>query len=144
MAKVGIEVSGAGETMSMLRGMASRCKRPAGAFEQVFRAFEANEREIFEGYGGKYQDTGATMRSLTQPEATGAIREAHGGEFVFGTSIWYAKFQGTTGKGRHHDPSAIVKFTPELAFGVRKGLQDWIHPRDAAGRFVSVLEEGIL
>ena len=128
-------MTGAGATMSELRGMASRCRRPDGAFEQIFRAFEESEREIFAGYGGKYVQSGATMESLTQPDGRNAIREAVGGEFTFGSRVWYAKFQGTTGKGRHHSPSAIVQLTPGVAARVRAGLEDHIHPRNALGQF---------
>lgn len=141
MAQVGIQLKGAGSTLSVLRGMADRCRRPAGAYQQIFRAIEKNERRIFDAYAGKYVQSGATMESLTQPDAKGALREAHDGEFVFGTSVWYAKFQGTTGKGRHHDPSAIVQVTPEMAAEVRAHLQAWIHPRDKHGRFVGVIPE---
>lgn len=138
MAQAGIQLKGVGATMSELRGLAARCRRPTGAFREIFGAIEEAERRIFAEFDGKYVDTGATMRSLTEPDDDMGIREHEGDEFVFGTKVWWAKFQGTTGKGHHHDPSAIVRVDSALAAQTRQRLQDFIHPRGEGGRFVRV------
>ena len=115
MAQIGVELVGANGTMSKLREVASRAHDPEAALREIFPIFERHERELIDSYGGKYVRTGATKRSLTEPTAKGAVREVSGATFKFGSRIWYAKFQGTTGKGNHHAPSAILKLTPEMA-----------------------------
>jgi hypothetical protein len=92
----------------------------------VFRAAERAEATIFESYGGKYVDTGALRASLTEREAEGAVRELRPGEMLFGTTVYYARFQGTTGVGRHSPPSAIIKATAIEAAAAAAGLRDYI------------------
>jgi hypothetical protein len=115
MPQIGVELVGAHGTMSHLREIAGRARDPEAALRRVFPIFERAEAELFESLGGKYVRTGATRKSLTEPTAKGAVREVHGTEFVFGSKVWYAKFQGTTGPGSHRPPSAILKLTPEMA-----------------------------
>jgi hypothetical protein len=111
-----LEVVGADRAARMVRDVAKRAGMPAPGMVEMVPELEAAELELFEGYGGKYVLTGATKASLTQSDANGAIREAHGIDFIFGTSIWYAKFQGTTvgpsGVDHHGGPSAILAVPP--------------------------------
>lgn len=107
-----IIVTGAEETAVHMHQRARRAADMAPAFEEMVPALEKAELRLFDSYQGKYVLTGATKESLTQSDANGAIRAAHGERFVFGTSIWYAKFQGTTGVGSHGPPSAILAVPP--------------------------------
>lgn len=93
---------------------------------RTFRAAEDAEQSIFDSYGGKYVDTGALKASLTQREAEGALRVLTPGMLLFGTSVWYARFQGTTGQGSHGPPSAIVKASSIEAEIAALDLKDYI------------------
>ena len=115
MPQIGVELVGANTTMSDLRQIAGRARDPEAALRRVFPVFEKAELELFDHYGGKYVASGATRDSLTKPDAKGAVRTVKGTTFVFGSTIWYAKFQGTTGVGEHSPPSAILKLTSEMA-----------------------------
>lgn len=116
-----LELLGAGEVSANLRALAERVGTPEVALELEFEVLEAEEKAVFDSFGTpSYVQTGATMESLTQPDAAGAIRRIHGSELEFGTSVWYAKFQrkigGPSGKPRGRKrvgPSLILKFTPE-------------------------------
>ena len=59
---------------------------------EVLRILEQGERRHFKGLRGRYVDTGATMRSLTEPSDPNAIREVQPDELVFGTKVYYARF----------------------------------------------------
>ena len=133
MAQIGVELVGAHGTMSELRKIAQRARDPEAALREVFPIFERHERELIDSYGGKYVRTGATKRSLTEPTAKGAVRRVSGSTFTFGSTIWYAKFQGTTGKGEHHDPSAILKLTPEMAREASRAVLRYVTAESAAG-----------
>jgi hypothetical protein len=111
------EVVGAREAIANYERRARHALDPAPGMQKVFPVMEADERAIFGEYGGKYVDTGALKASLTQPEATDALREAHGEEAIFGSKVWYGIFQGTTGTGLHGPPSAILKMSDEVAHG---------------------------
>lgn len=133
MPQIGVELVGANGTMSELRKIASRARDPEAALREIFPVFEASEREIFDSYGGKYVRTGDTKRSLTESNAKGAVRSVSGDTFIFGSRIWYAKFQGTTGKGNHRAPSAILKLTPEVARAASKAVLDYVAAETDAG-----------
>jgi hypothetical protein len=94
--------------------------------DRVFRAAETEEERIFDSYGGKYVRTGLLKGSLTEHDAPGAIRVLRPGELLFGTSVWYARFQGTTGTGRHSPPSAILKASAVEAAAAAADLKDYI------------------
>jgi len=106
---VTFEIVDGAEAIAMLDGIEGRAANPAPGLAELIPELEERERALFDSYHGKYVDTGATRDSLIHTHAIGAIREVHGGQFIFGTSIWYAKFQGTTGFGSHSPPSAILK-----------------------------------
>jgi hypothetical protein len=84
----GMELIGERKVITDLAGIAVRSVHLDPAFELAFRAQERAQRAPFAG--GKLVDSGALRASLTQPSAAGAIREAHGTEAEFGTSISYA------------------------------------------------------
>jgi len=102
------DVIGAREIAAKYEARSHRALMPAPGLEAIYPELEARERELFGEYHGKYVNTGALKASLTQPEGTDALREAHGSEAVFGTKVWYAIYQGTTGVGSHGPPSAIM------------------------------------
>jgi len=108
-----ITLIGGAELEAALSRIGSRARDLRPEFVEAARLLEETEAAIFAAHGGKYVETGATKASLTQPEANGAIREVHETGLAFGTSVWYARFPGTTGKGRHAAPSAILNLEPE-------------------------------
>lgn len=104
--------------------VAIRCEHNEMAFDEVMKVMEETEREHFAKMKGRYILTRATIESLTQRNGAGAIREAHGDSFAFGSRVEQAHYltkaprdvensqveKGTSGKGR----SAVLVF-PELA-----------------------------
>jgi hypothetical protein len=100
---------------------------------ETIEAFEKEEATIFESYAGKYVKTGALKASLTESDASGAIRELLPGEFKFGTSIWYAVFQGTTGPGSKQPPSAVLKVSALEAAAAASDLTEYIMKGRQAG-----------
>ena len=107
---IDVVAEGAAHAAKMVYDIAGRARNPTPGLMELVPELEKAERELFDSYHGKYVDTGATRDSLVHSFSEGAIREIHGGEFVFGTSVWYAKFQGTTKPpGYHSPPSAILK-----------------------------------
>lgn len=76
------------------------------AFKLVAEILEKGEERHFKGLQGRYVRTGALRDSLTQPSANGAIREIHGDQLIFGTSIFYAKFL------RKRKKSAVLVLKP--------------------------------
>jgi hypothetical protein len=107
------EVIGARKAAAHYAQIAHRAGNPAEGLKELTPELERAERELFGSYGGKYVDTGDLMASLTQEDASGALREAHGEEFTFGTDVWYAVYQGTRGPGMHQHPSAVLRM-PEM------------------------------
>jgi hypothetical protein len=103
-ATTGVEVEGLDKAQLKLRGFARRMVLPQPALEAGVKVIEAGEEDLFTGFGGKFIRTGALRESLTQSDARGAIRRAHGEAIEFGSSIWYAHFQkkigGPSGKPR--------------------------------------------
>lgn len=108
---VTVEILGGAEAEAMLLSIERRALRPTEGLRRSFRALEEGEQALFAGYGGKYVQTGALERSLTEPDAADAVREAHGAEAEFGSSVFYARFQGTEGVGHHAGPSAVLRAT---------------------------------
>lgn len=101
-----VELVGAGKVRNDLRMLRDRLLSPAAMLEAEFDVLEQAEEHIFAGWAPSFNQSGATMASLTQRDAKGAIRRAHGIDGIeFGTSIWYAKFQrrivGSTGELDH-------------------------------------------
>lgn len=101
-----IEAEGADEVADRIAKLSLRFIHLEPIRERVMNIFEQGEERHFNRQKGRYVRTGALRDSLTQPNANGAIREAHGDEFVFGTSIFYARFLR---KGRK---SAVLVLQP--------------------------------
>jgi hypothetical protein len=103
-----IELIGEREVVGDLTGIAVRSVHLEPAFEAAFQAQERAQAMPFAN--GELVRTGNLRASLTQPHATGAIREAHGTEGVFGTSVRYAR-PAAARSGKH----VLVEPVPELA-----------------------------
>jgi hypothetical protein len=72
-----------------LTGIGARAQALEPAWQAAFKAQERAQEEPFRS--GRMVASGDLRDSLTQPNATGAIREAHGSEALFGTDIRYAR-----------------------------------------------------
>jgi hypothetical protein len=106
------------------------------ALHEVISVIEHAEQALFGSFGGKYNQTGETMASLTSSQSEEAIRDVHGDELVFGTMTWWARFQGTEDSpkgGQHRGPSAILKITPDVQMEANLKLMEYILSGDAAG-----------
>lgn len=99
-----IRMIGLPEAKELLEGISARLADPTPLLEATMQVLELGEVNLFERLAPHFMQTGATRASLTQPDALGAIREIHGMEAKFGTSIWYAGFlrkvDGPSGKPR--------------------------------------------
>lgn len=89
-----LEIRGFGfnETAGKLKRVSIRFQDMRPAFEAMEEILERGEERIFEKLRGKYVDTGHLKESLTQSDATDAVREAHAQHLDFGTATWYARF----------------------------------------------------
>lgn len=100
-----LEFVGAGKIRNDLRLLIERLESPGAILEAEFEILEKVEEGVFEGWAPSFDRTGAAKASLTQRDAEGAIRRAHGTGIDFGTSVWYVKFQrriaGATGDLDH-------------------------------------------
>jgi hypothetical protein len=122
-----IQAIGVEQTSRDLEGVTHRMVNAEPAFVEVERILERGEHRLFDRAHGRYVDTGATRESLTQPEANGAIREAHGDQLIFGTRIWYAKFLRKPGRGRSgKTKSAILVLAPTERKQARETILDYI------------------
>jgi hypothetical protein len=104
------------ELTEYLSGLELRLANPTELEAITMKVLEEGERQLFSRLSPRFEDTGATKASLTQPSAEGAIREIHGMTLRFGTSIWYAKFlrkidgPGRKPRGRKRvGPSLVLK-----------------------------------
>jgi hypothetical protein len=86
------------------------------AWEEVDRVLEEGEKRLFEGWHGKFVDTGRLEDSLTQ-DGGDAIRLHHSQEFQFGTAVHYARYQRDP---NDRSESAVLKLTGDeiVATGV--------------------------
>lgn len=92
---------GADEAIARFGGIADRMANPEEMFVELFKLLELSELALFHRLAPRFDRTGAVMASLTA-DGLGAIREIHGAEAKFGTSIYYArwlkKIDGPSGK----------------------------------------------
>lgn len=106
------------EAKALLEDISERLDDPTPLLEGAMKVLELSETSLFDRLAPHFDLTGATRASLTQTDARGAIREIHGVEARFGTSIWYAKFlrkiDGPSGKPRGRKrvgPNLVLKTT---------------------------------
>lgn len=96
MAKVlEIQAYGFDAAAGKLKRVSVRFANARPAFELIQEMLEQGEQGIFRRLSKKDPDyvlTGHLMRSLTQPSADDAVRDAHATGLDFGTQTWYARF----------------------------------------------------
>lgn len=116
-----VELVGAGKIRNDLRMLSERLLAPEQALETEMEILEEVESSVFDGFGGKYVDSGRLKASLTERNARDAIRRVLGNTLEFGTRTWYARFQtkigGPSGKPRGRKrplPILVLKLTPAL------------------------------
>ncbi len=111
---------GGEEAVAMLGGLAERMANPEEIFVGLFKVLELAELTLFHRLAPRFDLTGATMLSLTEADGMGAIREIHGAQAKFGTSVWYAKFlrriDGPSGK-----PKGRKRVGKNLVLKITKG-----------------------
>lgn len=131
-----IELVGSLKIKNDLTDLIDRLVTPGAIFDAEFSILEEAERTIFAAHGGKYVMSGDLKNSLTERDATGAIRRGHGayGIVEFGTSIWYARFQrridGPSGlpRGRKRwGPNQVLRITPAARQGAAAALHDYLY-----------------
>lgn len=116
----GLQLIGGEEAEKDLDGIARRMLDARPAFEAVEKILESGEERHFASLRGRYVRTGALKASLTQPDANGAIREAHADELVFGTSIYYARFL------RRKRKSAVLVLKPIERRSASRTILDYV------------------
>lgn len=128
-----IELVGASKTERDLHGIAQRLAEPGVALLGQISTIEAAEAGVFAELGGRYVATGATMRSLTLPEAPHAIRRVTAGSLEFGTDVGYARYltehvgPETDGGGlKRPKPVAVLKLTAPMRQKVAHDVLDHI------------------
>lgn len=115
-----LQLTGDEKAAADLDGISVRMQNARPAFELVQEILQAGEERHFAGLRGRYVRTGALKASLTQPNANGAIREAHADELVFGTSIYYARFL------RRKKKSAVLVLKPIERKAASRTILDFI------------------
>jgi phage gpG-like protein len=117
---------GAAEAAHMVEQLGHRAEHAAPAMRKIRDLLILGEVALWKRSGGKKWApradgttpgilTGRLHRSLTEPEAEGAIREVHDDHLVFGTSLYWARFMqaGTTVNGAPHEPKRpVLVFRP--------------------------------
>jgi phage gpG-like protein len=117
---------GVAEAARMVEQLGHRAEHAAPAMRKIRDLLILGEVALWHRSGGKKWApradgttpgvlTGALQRSLTEPDAEGAIREVHDDHLVFGTSLFYARFMqaGTTVNGVPHEPKRpVLVFRP--------------------------------
>ncbi len=118
---------------AMLGGISERLSNPTPILEASMRMMEVAEANLFDSLAPHFVKKGDVRASLTEPDARGAIREIHGMEAKFGTSIWYSKFlrkvDGPSGK-----PRGRKRVGPNLVLKIR--AQDRRAAVKALGRYL--------
>ena len=128
-----IELVGGVKTERDLGEMSARLADPDAVMRRQATVLEASEVGTFAELGGRYVKTGATMRSLTLPEAPGAIRRVVAGALEFGTDVSYARYltehigpPTESGGMKRPKPVAVLKLTPATSQRVARNVMDQI------------------
>jgi hypothetical protein len=123
------------------RDIGDRFVRAAPGYEKVMSLLEDEHKRFFARLGGRYVRTGATLESLTQRMAPGAVRQLHNDGMRFGTLVPWAHFltksphdpeHGQIMKGRSAESrkgagkrSAVVVFPKPLRREIAKEVLTW-------------------
>jgi hypothetical protein len=107
-----VEWIGTEQLHKRLAGMQERYLAPEQDYAAQIELLEANERDVFAALHGRYVNTGATKRSLTEGGGD-AVREIIGSELEFGTRVWYARFltRAITASNRRTGGSAVLRLS---------------------------------
>jgi phage gpG-like protein len=126
-----IVVTGTVSTAKDLEGIGYRAVHAEPALRRVMALLLRGEQLLWRRSGGKrwrpldpdtrrrkrktgkrpLVESGRLERSLTLPEATDAIREAHDSYLEFGTSVYYARFM-QRGQGRRMPARPVLVYRP--------------------------------
>jgi hypothetical protein len=87
-----MEIDGVPENVAALMIIARRAGNLEPALRKVIGVWEDIEQQVFSD--GVLVDTGHLKESLTITGADGAVRDAHGTEIKFGTTVDYARATG--------------------------------------------------
>lgn len=127
-------VIGAAKAIRDTLGIGTRMRQVQDPLRASFKKMEDAEQLVFAGLGGRYVNSGAVKRSLTEAGGEGAVREEMADGVKFGTSIWYAHFLTEhvgppTDKGglKRPPPSAVLKLTPALRAEIGRDLTAFIN-----------------
>lgn len=120
---ISLEAEGADKAAHELALISHRMIHLEPAKLPIMKVFEAGELRHFNRLRGRYVLTGATKASLTEDSGPDAIRKAHGDEFIFGTSVFYARFLR---KGRR---SAVLVLQPAAKKAATRILADHVMGR---------------
>lgn len=115
-----IEAIGVDQAEDKLNAIDRRMVNARPAYDEVAGILEEGERRHFGRLRGRYVDTGELMASLTQPNANGAIRDAHADELIFGTEVYYAKYL------RKGKKSAVLVLLPKERKTAARTILDYI------------------
>jgi hypothetical protein len=87
-----LELEGGMAVAERYEGIERRLGDLVPGWVHVAQRREEGEKRLFDFYHGRFVETGALKKSLTEEGAEGAIREIHGEQLLFGTSIEYAVY----------------------------------------------------
>jgi hypothetical protein len=128
-----IELLGAEKVEHDFGGIAHRLNDATPIMARQARTLEAAERGVFAELGGRYVDTGRTMRSLTLPASEGAIRRATRGSLEFGTDVRYARYltehigpPTAAGGMERPKPVAVLKLGPATRQQIAHDVMDQV------------------
>jgi hypothetical protein len=118
--KLGVAEHGAAEAARAIERIGQNAVHARPAMVKISALLLAGEVALWKRSGGKKWApradgskpgvlSGDLERSLTEVEATGAVREVHDDHVIFGTSIWYGKFMLGT---KHQPPRPILVYRP--------------------------------
>jgi hypothetical protein len=125
---VDLEFLNGPEVIDWMTLMAERCLDVGPALHPILTALEKAEENLFASLNGEYVLTGATQASLVGTTSD-SIRRVEPDFLEFGTSIWYAIFQGTEPSpkgGFHRGPSAIFPDDATIQDTAADAVMEWI------------------
>jgi hypothetical protein len=146
-----IDLIGGEEAERTLAGIATRLDDATPIMRREAHLLETAEKGVFAELGGRYVDTGETMRSLTLPEGPHAIRAATPRSLEFGTSVHYARYLTErvgpvtpAGGLKRPLPVAVLKLSPATAQQIADDVLDQVVAAGGGASFGGALIGGML
>jgi hypothetical protein len=123
-----IELLGAEKVQRDFAGIAERLDDSRAIMARQATVLETAERGVFAELGGRYVDTGETLRSLTLPAGPHAIRHVTRGSLEFGTSVRYARYltEHIGPHGERPKPVAVLKLSPVTRQQIAHDVMDQV------------------